>query len=414
MIGDIKMQTPLYEKPQSQRFRAGEEIFKEGDAATFAYIIQEGEIEIWTVVDGQRFVLNVLKSGSLFGELALVDNQPRSASATALTDCILMLVTTEQVNQRIQEADPILQMLLWVVMRHFRSETRNFRRIQEGQGNLSSEQLNTEKQQKSEASKRVSHAVDLIRMEGDLKTAIEQQQFQLVYQPIVNLKTNYITGFEALIRWHSPERGYVYPDIFIPLAESTSLIIPIGKWVIKQGLQDLKKIEKAYGKPLFMSFNIATRQIEEPNFIEWILAAVQEVGIEPSQVKLELLERILFKSENTLNWVYNCRAEGFLLALDDFGTGYSSLQYLNEFNLDSIKIDKSFVQGLGIKNNSQSICQAIINLALALNMTVVAEGIETETHLAMLRDMGCSFGQGYYFSKPVSLEQAIALVDRFN
>lgn len=408
------MQTPLYEEPRSQRFRAGEEIFKEGDAATFAYIIQEGEIEIWTVVNGQRLVLNVLQQGSLFGELALVDNQPRSASATALTDSILMLVTTEQVNQRIQEADPILQMILWVVMGHFRSESRNFRFLKNNQDNLSLTQFNAETLQNSEASKRVSQAVNLIRMEGELKTALEQQEFRLVYQPIVNLKTNHITGFEALIRWHSPERGYVYPDVFIPLAESTSLIIPIGKWVIKQGLRDLKKIEQAYGKPLFMSFNIATRQIEEPNFIEWILAAVKEAEIKPSQVKLELLERILFKSENTLNWVYNCRAEGFLLALDDFGTGYSSLQYLNEFNLDSIKIDKSFVQGLGIKNNSQSICQAIINLALALNMTVVAEGIETENHLAMLRDMGCSFGQGYHFSKPVPLEEAIVLVDCFN
>ncbi|MEB3309574.1 MAG: EAL domain-containing protein [Snowella sp.] len=411
------MQTPLYEEPRNQRFHAGEDIFKEGDRANFAYIIQEGEVEIWTIVNEKRLVLNILKTGSLFGELALVDNQPRSASATALTDCLLVLVTTEQVNQRIQEADPILQMLLWVVMRHFRSETRNFRNIINNINNqekLTLEQLNLENQKKIEASKRVSDAVELIRMEGELKTAIKQQQFHLVYQPIVNLKTNQITGFEALIRWHSPERGYVYPDVFIPLAESTSLIIPIGKWVIKQGLQDLKVIEQAYGKPLFMSFNIATRQIEDPDFIDWILSAVQEVNIPPSQIKLELLERILFKSENTLAWVYNCRSEGFLLALDDFGTGYSSLQYLNEFNLDSIKIDKSFVQGLGIKNNSQSICQAIINLALALNMTVVAEGIETETHLAMLRDMGCCFGQGYYFSKPVPLEQAIALVDRFN
>lgn len=408
------MQTPLYEQPQCQRFRAGEEIFKEGDAATFAYIIHEGEIEIWTVVNGQRLVLNILKQGDLFGELALVDNQPRSASATALTDCILMLVTTEQVNQRIQEADPILQMILWVVMRHFRSESRNFRLIKDSQANLTLDGFSSETPPKSEASKRVSHAVDLIRMEGELKTALEQEQFHLVYQPIVNLQTNYITGFEALIRWYSPERGYVYPDVFIPLAESTSLIIPIGKWVIKQGLRDLKKIEKAYSNPLFMSFNIATRQIEEPNFIEWILASVQDAGVKPFQVKLELLERILFKSENILNWVYNCRAEGFLLALDDFGTGYSSLQYLNEFNLDSIKIDKSFVQGLGVKNNSQSICQAIINLAVALNMTVVAEGIETDIHLAMLREMGCSFGQGYHFSKPVPLEQAISLAGRFN
>jgi EAL domain-containing protein (putative c-di-GMP-specific phosphodiesterase class I) len=385
-------------------FKAGEIIFQEGDVGDFAYIVEAGEVEIWTTVQGQRLVLNVLSKGSLFGELALVDQKPRSASATAQTDCLLMVVTNEQVKQRIQEADPILRLLLLVVLRYFRSETTHFR----GAKPESSPNLYPSAEGEPSLSARIGEAVDLIRMEAELREALHQQQFSLAYQPIINLRTYRLAGFEALIRWQSPRRGLIRPDIFIPLAEATSLIIPLGQWVIQQGLTDLKQLQTQSPHPLFMSFNIASRQIEGGDFVPCLLETSKTLGIPPQQIKLEILERALFNREMAMHWVQACRQEGFLLALDDFGTGYSSLQYLNEYKLDTVKIDKSFVQGLEHHSNSRSICQAVIHLAAALGMTVVAEGVETPAQASLLAEMDCAYGQGYLFAKPLSLDQALA------
>ncbi|MDJ1184875.1 EAL domain-containing protein [Roseofilum sp. BLCC_M143] len=409
MVSRVK--SKLYERLQTRRVQAGDSIFYEGDGGDFAYIIEEGEVEIWTLVDGKHRSLNRLNPGAMFGEIALIDGQPRSASATAVTDVFLTLVTKEQVSRRIHSADPLLRMLLLMVMRYFRSETQNFRsRHQRSGPQLFVEKLYDDENLEQNLPARLSDAVDLIRLENELRTAIEEHQFKLVYQPIIHLETGGITGFEALIRWQSPRRGFVPPDRFIPLAESTSLIVPIGQWVIDTGLQALQEIQKHSPYPLSMSFNIASRQIEEPNFLDFLIFSIEKYNIDPGQVKLEILERTLFDSERAIAWVRQCHVLGFPLVLDDFGTGYSSLQYLNEYHLNTLKIDKSFVQGIEGNNKSSSICQAIISLSKSLGMTVVAEGIETLEHLRSLREFDCSYGQGYYFSRPVPLPDAIALL----
>lgn len=391
----------LYEGLRKRKLQAGEHIFSEGDPGDYAYIIEEGAIEIWTVIDGKRLVLNVLEAGSMFGELALVDGRTRSASATAKSDGLLTLMTQEQVNQRIQSADPILRMLLLVVIRYFRSETEKLRH--------SGEQPQFYSDPRTDLQGRIKEAVEMIRMESELRTAIDEEQFILFYQPVIHLETGQIVGFEALIRWQNPTRGLVRPDLFIPLAESTSLIVPIGQWVIAEGVRALREMESVTGKQMFVSLNIASRQIEDPDFFEFLLEETSQV--KPSQIKLEILERSLFDSDAAIAWVRRCRSLGFPLVLDDFGTGYSSLQYLNEYRFDTLKIDKSFVWGLDDKANSRSICQAIVDLSQALGMTVVAEGIEKSSHVDALREIGCTFGQGYFFAKPMPLENAIALLE---
>lgn len=390
----------------TRHFQAGEIIFSEGDDGNFAYIVEEGQVEIWTVVNGDRRVLNVLEPGRLFGELSLVDWQPRSASATALTDCMLSVVTPEQVSQRLEVADPILQLLLLVVMENFRSETSIFR------GTRASRPTSLHPTQTRPLIQQIADAVDLIRLEGELRDAITADQFCLAYQPIFHLHHRQLEGFEALIRWHSPKRGWVSPDKFINLAETSDLIVPIGEWVIKQGLADLKRLNEQFQTDLLMSFNIVSRQTESPTFLSWLLETVRHFDIDPQYVKLEIIERTLFNPDNSLPWIQQCRAEGFSLVLDDFGTGYSSLQYLNEYQIDRVKIDRSFVKGLADNLNSRSICLAILNLAHALGMSVVAEGIETPAQLAILRELGCEYGQGYLLGRPLPLEQALALSDR--
>ncbi len=389
----------------TRHFRPGELIFSEGDRGNYAYIVEEGRVEIWTELQGVHRSLNVLQPGSLFGELALVDSKPRSASATALTDCILSLVTPEQVNQRIDTADPILRLLLLVVMSHFRSESNNFRGIDDDYLGLDVALSKAKLSLKD----RITDAVDMIRLEVEMQEAIAKKQFRLAYQPIVFLDDLRIEGFEALIRWQSPKRGFVSPDRFIAVAEATDLIIPIGQWVIKQGLKDLKTFQQQFNPDILMSFNIVGRQTSSEYFIPWLLQTTAEHKITPEKVKLEIIERTLFSGESSAPWIENCRSHGFSLVLDDFGTGYSSLQYLNEYKIDRVKIDKSFVDGLGSNRNSESICSAILQLSHALGMTVVAEGIENQQQLEILQSLGCDYGQGYFFSKPLSFDQVMVL-----
>jgi sensor c-di-GMP phosphodiesterase-like protein len=309
---------------------------------------------------------------------------------------------------RVESADPILRMLLFVVMRYFRSET-SWRTRGKALEIPSIEEVGLT-QPTIDLNRKIDEAVDLIRMESELRVAVAEKQFCLHYQPIIDLSTGAIAGFEALIRWDSPSRGFIRPDIFISLAESTSLILPIGEWVIEESGKALNQLLALSDQPLFMSINIASRQIEEPTFIQTLVGILGELGINNRQIKLEILERSLFDSDVAQQWIQDVRKLGFPLSLDDFGTGYSSLQYLNDYHLDNLKIDRSFVWGLGNKINSANLCKAMVDLAKALGMSVIAEGIETAEQAEVLRKLGCDMGQGYYYSQPVPIEEAIALM----
>ncbi|NJN72549.1 MAG: EAL domain-containing protein [Limnothrix sp. RL_2_0] len=399
-----------YEGLRRRHIAAGTIIFKEGDAGDYAYIIEEGSVEISTVIDGKPVVLNVLGQGIMFGELALVDGRTRSASASANTNVLLTVVTKEQVNMRVESADPILRMLLFVVMRYFRSETSWRTRGKALKPPVIEEVGLT--QPTIDLNRKIGEAVDLIRMESELRVAVAEKQFCLHYQPIIDIPTGAIAGFEALIRWHSPSRGFIRPDVFIAIAESTSLILPIGEWVIEESGKALNQLSALSEQPLFMSINVASRQIEEPTFTQTLVGIVQKLGINNRQIKLEILERSLFDSDIAQQWIQDVRKLGFPLSLDDFGTGYSSLQYLNDYHLDNLKIDRSFVWGLGNKTNSANLCKAMVDLAKALGMSVIAEGIETAAQAEVLRELGCDMGQGYYYSPPVPIEEAIALMTK--
>lgn len=387
-----------------RHLRAGECLFREGDPGDFAYIIDEGEIEISTFIDGQHTVLNTLPPGSMFGELAVVDKSARSASAHAKTDTVLTIVTAEQVNSRIQEADPIIRLLFTVVMRYFRLDSERFR------ANKEEDEHKSQSFDSSQYTQRITEAIELIRLESDLRNAIEQKQLKLVYQPIINFATSKIAGFEALLRWYSPAREYVSPGVFIPLAESTSLIIPIGEWVTEEAIRGLLAIEEQTKQQVFVSINVAKRQIESATFLAFLQQKIKSTEIKTSQIKLEILERSLFEGEDAMDLAQACRSLGFPLVIDDFGTGYANLAYLKQFQFDTIKIDKCFVDDLDTNSRDYSICHALIALSHGLEMTVVAEGIETATQAKILKELGCNFGQGYFFSRPVPLEEAIALI----
>ncbi len=253
-----------------------------------------------------------------------------------------------------------------------------------------------------------------LQLETDLRYAWEQQDFLVYYQPIICLQTHQIIGFEALIRWQNLTKGLISPYQFIPVAEETGLIIELGYWVLKTACNQLKAWTQISPQMqhLMMSVNLSSRQIQDYNFVKKINQVITETQINPQNLKLEITETILMeKPEDVKEKLIQIRGKNIQLSLDDFGTGYSSLSYLHNFPINTLKIDRSFVIRMNLNPENAAIVQAIITLAHTLGMDVIAEGIETTEHLKRLQALGCEYGQGYLFSKPVSAIEAEQLLE---
>ena len=248
-------------------------------------------------------------------------------------------------------------------------------------------------------------------LEGELRKALENRQFHLHYQIQVDSSLRPL-GAEALIRWLHPERGLVSPVQFIPLAEETGLIIPIGQWVLETACAQLKAWQQeAHTRDLVLAVNVSAKQFRQSDFVALVQATVQRHAINPSRLKLELTESMLLANiEDTIATMNALNEIGILLSLDDFGTGYSSLQYLKRLPLDQLKIDQSFVRDIGTDSNDVAIVRTIIAMAQSLNLAVIAEGVETEEQRQLLFDNGCIHYQGYLFGKPLPIAQFEALV----
>ncbi|WP_199245720.1 bifunctional diguanylate cyclase/phosphodiesterase [[Phormidium] sp. ETS-05] len=256
-------------------------------------------------------------------------------------------------------------------------------------------------------------AVALLELENDLRRAVEREEFILHYQPIVDLALGRISGFEALVRWQHPQRGMVSPASFIPVAEETGLIVPIGNWVMRQACHQLRlwQEQKLATVDFGMGVNLSVRQFSQPNLIAEIDEVLQKNQLNPQNLKLEITETaIMDNPRHASQLLLQLRSRQIQLAIDDFGTGYSSLSYLHSFPVDILKVDRSFVKGLQGNQENLGLVVAIINIARTMGMTVVAEGIETEDQLWCLRDLECGFGQGYLFSKPLDAQTAGALI----
>jgi diguanylate cyclase (GGDEF)-like protein/PAS domain S-box-containing protein len=254
-----------------------------------------------------------------------------------------------------------------------------------------------------------ARAMTLLQIETDLRRAVDRKEFILNYQPIVSLETGTIKGFEALIRWQHPEQGFISPAEFIPVAEETGMIVPIGHWVLAEACQQMKQWHEMFPTcPLLhISVNLSGRQFTQPDLIEQIKQVLSETGLDPRSLKLEITESTVMENIDTaIDMLKQLRAIGVELSIDDFGTGYSSLSYLHRFPISTLKIDRSFVGRMSDNNENTEIVRTILMLARNLGMDVVAEGVETEEQLAQLRSLGCECGQGYLFSKPTSAELA--------
>ena len=253
-----------------------------------------------------------------------------------------------------------------------------------------------------------ARAVERLQLENELRRAIGRDELRMRYQPIVSLETGAVVALEALVRWQHPRRGLIVPADFIPTAEESGAIESLGRWVLERACHQAAEWHASNpdGFPVGMSVNLSARQVSQPDLPDLVAEALTSTGLDPSALSLEITESALVEeSAAPVQNLAALREMGVRLVIDDFGTGYSSLSYLRRFPLDAIKIDRSFVEGLGVERDSAAIVDALVAMAGALSLGVVAEGVETGTQLAELRRVGCRQAQGFYFASPLPAEQ---------
>ena len=259
-----------------------------------------------------------------------------------------------------------------------------------------------------------ARAMAVLELENDLRVALEKDQFVLEYQPVVSLDGDRVSGFEALIRWNHPHRGLVPPDEFVPIAEETGLIVPIGLWVLRTACQQMTEWLEQFPEhaDLFVSVNVAAKQLQQPDFVERVAQVLRESHLDPHRLKLEVAETVLMEDPDySEGLVRDLAGLGVHVQIDDFGTGYSSLSYLNRFNIDTLKIDRSFVSRVSLTGEKSVVVQAIIKLARDLGIRVIAEGVETVEQSEHLKLLRCEEGQGFLYSKPVGGADAAQILE---
>jgi EAL domain-containing protein (putative c-di-GMP-specific phosphodiesterase class I) len=257
-----------------------------------------------------------------------------------------------------------------------------------------------------------SHQAEL-QLEGDLKDALERREFCLLYQPIVSMASNQIVGFEALVRWHHPVLGVISPVDFIPIAERTELIVPLGEWILREACIRLKAWQDnpQFPADLWISVNLSGVQLKDPTLVQRVGAALSDSGLQSRSLVLELTESMAMENPTGVkSLLMELRSIGVRISIDDFGTGYSSLAHLRQFPVDALKFDRSFVRGIETRQDSAAIVGTLTDMALQLGLQVVAEGIENEQQLALLRSLRCHAAQGYLFAKPLDETKATEIL----
>lgn len=377
--------------------RAGEVLFRQGDAATTAFLIESGEIEISTGSDGGHKVLGVLGHGDLLGEMAVIDDSARTATAIALTDVVLTPIDRAQFAERLDSADPVVRALMLSQLARYRSV------IAQIAGHASPPVRADERPSVYE-----TVALDKIRLESQLREAIERRELEIRLQPIIEIATGRIAGFEALTRWTHPERGPVSPADFIALAEETSLIMPVGEYVLGEVCAALHEFAARGNASKFIAVNVSGRQLRDRGFIDHVLHQILAHGVAADRLKIEITESLVLDYAEVAAFIARCHAAGMRVALDDFGTGYSNLGHLHKLRFDTLKLDQGFVRQLD-DPRCHAIVRAVVGMADALGCDIVAEGVETDAQLRQLSALNCRYAQGWLVGKPSPIDEALRL-----
>jgi len=380
-------------------------LFREGEPGDRAYVIERGLVEITALWQGEPVRLAVLGDRDLVGEMALVDDQVRSATATALEETEVVVVTRERMRRELEGANPLLEVLLRGTLERLRTTS----------GMVLSQPGEVPPEGAAEA-QRPPHAPDLrydalrssalrrLKIEQQLRRAPERGELSLRYQPIVSLADGSTVGYEALVRWLHPEHGLLSPDEFIPIAEESEAIHVLGLWVMEEACRALAESANNGGAgpaPPYVAVNVSASQLTDGLLLDRLPGIFAESGLDPRRLVVEVTESVLIENPETARCeLERIRDLGARVFLDDFGTGYSSLSYLHRFPIAALKLDRSFVHSMLDDRRSRQIVHAIGSLAAQLGLSTVAEGIEEEAQAAALRDAGFEWGQGFGLAEP--------------
>ena len=378
------------------QLQAGDVLFEEGEAPTTAFLIEAGAVEVSIKVHGWRIVLGRLQAGDLLGEIAVFDGGPRTATATALEDCVLFPIDRTQISERLTKTDPIIRALLEGQVKRYRGALEAIRGGQHGYaiGPGSSAEIS---------------GVDKIRLETHLREALAGEGLDVRYQPILHIPSGTIAGYEALIRWNHPDRGSISPMELVGLAEESALIVEVGEYVFDTACKAVQRLINSGADPKpFIAVNVSARQLEHPGLIERIVARVDAAGVPRGSLKVEITESQALDQELVAAAIELCHRHGIGVALDDFGTGYSHLTQIYKLGFDTLKLDQAFSHSMLFDPRAMAIVEAIVRMGKALNADIVVEGVETEDMLEALRSLGCEYAQGYLIGRPQKLDELIA------
>ena len=395
-------------------YDTGDIIFSEGDPGCTAFIIECGKVEVSISRKGEKLVLAQYDTGDLFGEMALIDDTPRSATITVLEPTEVIAIDRSLFEKAFDKAHPLVNLFMHTILYNLRKTNQLLLNKVVTPGYLASQEKFNNKFLDAR-----NETVYLVKAENELNRALRDDEFELYFQPIVDTTSGQIRGFESLIRWFHPERGMVPPGEFITTAEQTGLIKEMGDWIIDEACRQLSRLSDKLPQlfkdqpDFFVSINLSAKQFIFPDLFSVVIETLKQHRLTPKNIKFEITESILMDNpETALVMLEKFRAQGFRIAIDDFGTGYSSLSYLHTFPIDTLKIDRSFVNSMQESHTSLNIVHAIISLARAIGMTVIAEGVETEEQLNDLKALGCELVQGYYFHRPMPFADAFKLLEK--
>ena len=437
---------------------AGEWVFHEGDSGDCAYLVEQGEVLIALEREDDIIPLGLYGEGSLFGEIAIIGDQPRSASALAQTDCRLRKISREQLNRRLDQADPILKVCISVLIGHLQKSLDKYKDHDPDEGLSLDEKLQraadeavkstrlSEAEEAEEAEVPQSQpsltvptallnkaspiprhlfelALQTINLENDINDALKNDELTLFYQPILEARTGELSGFEALMRWIHPERGLIPPNEFIPVAERSGQMVSMTHWAVGRACADLVTLRDQLlssvalaghvSERLFMSVNFSSRDFLDGNLMNKVRDLLQAYDLPEKSLKIEVTESVLMSSPVRVREVLDqCRDQGASIAIDDFGTGYSSLSYLQTLPADTLKIDQAFIRPMHNDERHLALVESIIHLAQRLDMSTVAEGVENEVDVAALSKLQCDYLQGYHFGRPMPLSEVLGWANK--
>lgn len=364
---------------------AGEVLYRQGDPSDCAWLIESGQVELVSIQGRRTTRHGVLGAGELIGELGLLDGAPRSATATARSDCRLLAIERAQFLERLQAGDPILRTLVDSLLQRIRGLVATM----PADAAMPAEDVPCDDPVERSG-------IDKIRLEAQLRDALDAGTLEVRYQPIYDIAARRVGGYEALVRWALEGRGPVSPAEFIQLAEETSLIVPVGEYVLDRVVGVLQALRDGGADPLpSIAVNLSARQLVEPGMARQIVARVERSRLPAGALKLEVTESRMLDYAPVAAVMAHCREHGLPFALDDFGTGYSNLTHLHALDFEYIKVDQAFARHMFDSPRAMKMVEAIVAMAHALDAKVICEGVETREQLARLRELGVEYAQGY-------------------